>query len=51
VVLDLVRTSDCSAYDCELMALANALQVTLVTMDAKLLKAFPARAVSLAARR
>ena len=49
VVLELVRDSDCSAYDCEFIALAIKLQVKLVTMDAKLLKAFPNRAVSLAA--
>lgn len=48
-VLELVRDSDCSAYDCEFIALANKLQVKLVTMDAKLLKAFPRRAISLAA--
>jgi predicted nucleic acid-binding protein len=48
-VLDLVRGSDCSAYDCEFIALANALQVALVTMDAKLLKAFPTRTLPLAA--
>lgn len=40
-VLELVRDSDCSAYDCEFAALAMALGVKLVTMDAKLLKAFP----------
>jgi predicted nucleic acid-binding protein len=48
-VLELVRESDCSAYDCEFIALANKLQVKLVTMDAKLLKAFPKRTVPLAA--
>jgi predicted nucleic acid-binding protein len=48
-VLALVRDGDCSAYDSEFIALANKLQVKLVTMDAKLLKAFPKRAVSLAA--
>jgi predicted nucleic acid-binding protein len=48
-VLELVRDSDCSAYDCEFIALANDLQVKLVTMDAKLLKAFPKRTISLAA--
>ena len=48
-VLELVRDSDCSAYDCEFVALAIALGVKLVTMDAKLLKAFPAHAVPLAA--
>lgn len=48
-VLELVRDSDCSAYDCEFIALANKLQVKLVTMDAKLLKAFPKRTTSLTA--
>ena len=48
-VLELVRDSDCSAYDCEFIALANKLQVKLVTMDAKLLRAFPKRTISLAA--
>ncbi|HMN76106.1 MAG TPA: type II toxin-antitoxin system VapC family toxin [Burkholderiaceae bacterium] len=48
-VLELARDSDCSAYDCEFAALAMKLQVNLVTMDAKLLKAFPKHAVSLAA--
>lgn len=47
-VLELVRDSDCSAYDCEFVALAMTLGVKLVTMDAKLLKAFPTHAVSLA---
>lgn len=40
-VLELVRASDCSAYDCEFIALAETLGVRLVTMDGKLLKAFP----------
>jgi predicted nucleic acid-binding protein len=48
-VLELVRDSDCSAYDCEFVALAIRLGVKLVTMDAKLLKAFPKHAVSLTA--
>lgn len=47
-VLELVRDSDCSAYDCEFVALAIRLGVKLVTMDAKLLKAFPKHAFSLA---
>ena len=46
-VLDLVRQSDCSAYDCEFIALADKLGTSLVTLDRKLLKAFPTRAVSL----
>lgn len=49
-VLELVRASDCSAYDCEFVALAAQLDTRLVTMDKKLLRAFPARAVALAAR-
>jgi predicted nucleic acid-binding protein len=48
-VLELVRESDCSAYDCEFVALARTLGMKLVTMDAKLLKAFPGIAVALAA--
>lgn len=48
-VLELVRDSDCSAYDCEFVALAMNLGATLVTMDGKLLRAFPAQAVSLTA--
>ena len=46
-VLELVRDSDCSAYDCEFISLAMRLQTTLVTMDKKLLRAFPKRAVVL----
>jgi predicted nucleic acid-binding protein len=49
LVLELVRDSDCSAYDCEFVALAMTLGVKLVTMDAKLLKAFPGHAVALSA--
>ena len=50
-VLELVRTSDCSAYDCEFVALAVKLDTKLFTADKKLLKAFPDRAVSLIAVR
>ncbi len=50
VVLELVRDSDCSAYDCEFIALAMKLDTKLVTMDQKLLRAFPKRAVALSAR-
>lgn len=46
-VLELVRDSDCSAYDCEFVALAQRMDTKLVTMDKKVLKAFPKRAVSL----
>ena len=46
-VLRLVRDSDCSAYDCEFIALAMKLDTKLVTMDKKLLKTFSERAVAL----
>ena len=46
-VLRLTTQTPCSAYDCELAALAQRLGVPLVTLDAALLKAFPATAVSL----
>ena len=46
-VLELVRDSDCSAYDCEFVALATRLGTRLVTMDKKLLKAFPKQTYSL----
>ncbi len=46
-VLELVRDSDCSAYDCEFVALAQKLDTQLVTMDSKLLQAFPKQAVAL----
>ena len=46
-VLRLSKASGCSAYDCEFVALAEFLDVKLVTADAKLAKAFPARAALL----
>lgn len=48
-VLDLVRDSDCTAYDCEFIALAIRLGVKAATMDKKLLKAFPEHTVRLPA--
>jgi predicted nucleic acid-binding protein len=48
-VLELVRDSDCTAYDCEFVAIAMLLGVKLVTMDKKLLKAFPKHTTSLSA--
>jgi predicted nucleic acid-binding protein len=48
-VLELVRDSNCSAYDYEFIALATQMRVKLVTMDGKLLKAFPKLAVPLPA--
>lgn len=48
-VLELVRDSDCSAYDCEFIALAMKLDTSLITMDKKLLRAFPRLAIALSA--
>ena len=47
-VLGLVYESDCSAYDCEYVALAMRLGTKLVTMDGQVLSAFPDVAVNLA---
>jgi predicted nucleic acid-binding protein len=44
-VLNLVKNSTCTAYDCEFVALAQMLNVSLVTTDKKLLREFPAIAV------
>ncbi len=46
-VLELVRDSGCSAYDCEFIALAMQLDTTLVTADKKVLRTFPTRAIAL----
>ncbi|MCL2523318.1 MAG: type II toxin-antitoxin system VapC family toxin [Betaproteobacteria bacterium] len=48
-VLELVRDSECSAYDCEFVALAKQLRTRLVTMDGKVLRSFPGIAVALTA--
>jgi predicted nucleic acid-binding protein len=47
LVLELVRDSDCSAYDCEFVGLALKNNCKLVTMDKQILKAFPKIAVPL----
>jgi predicted nucleic acid-binding protein len=44
-VLELCAQSDCSAYDCEYVALARALRIPLITRDKALLAAFPDTAV------
>ena len=46
-VLHLASDSGCSAYDCEFVSLATRLSVPLVTVDRKILAAFPSIAVSL----
>jgi len=45
-VLTLVDNSNCSAYDCEFVALAHTLEIRLVTQDKKVLREFPETAVS-----
>ena len=45
-VLELVFKSSCSAYDCEYVALAQDLRAPLLTIDKKIIKAFPKVAVS-----
>ena len=46
-IIKLVLASDCSAYDCEYVALAQDLGVPLVTADKQILRAFPKIAVSM----
>jgi predicted nucleic acid-binding protein len=49
LVLDFVESSSLTAYDAELVALADALSVPLVTADKAVLKAFPDRALTMKA--
>ncbi len=46
-IMQLVNSSHCSAYDCEFVALAQYLDMTLVTADQKILREFPNVAQSL----
>ncbi len=46
-VLYYAQQSTCSAYDCEFVALAEQLGVTLVTCDSQILRDLPLRAVHL----
>jgi predicted nucleic acid-binding protein len=50
-VLRLAAQSGCTAYDCEFVALAQKLAVTLITMDRALLRAFPEMAQALVERK
>jgi len=43
----LVARSNCTAYDCEFVALADAERVQLVTADRQILREFPEVAISL----
>jgi len=45
-VLELTQASNCTAYDCEFVALAKELGVKLVTMDKQILVQFPETAIS-----
>lgn len=46
-IFDLVFKSDCTAYDCEFIALAQQLNIALVTADKQLQMRFPDSATSL----
>ena len=46
-ILELISRSDCSAYDCEFVALASQLDVPLVTADKQLKRQVPNEAKSL----
>jgi len=46
-ILELVSDSTCSAYDCEFVALAKRLNLSLFTSDKRILKDFPGIASSL----
>ena len=48
-VFELVRDSDCSAYDCEFVSVAMRLGIKLLTADKKVLKAFPEHTVAFSA--
>jgi predicted nucleic acid-binding protein len=46
-ILHLVRASQCSAYDCEFVALAQEQGISLLTADRQILRAFPKLTISL----
>ena len=46
-ILSLVASSRCSAYDCEFVALAQQLDIRLITQDEKMLTEFPETALSI----
>lgn len=46
-IFDLISKSDCTAYDCEFIALAQQLNIALVTADKQLQLRFPDLAISL----
>ena len=46
-ILDLISASNCTAYDCEYVAVAEALRVPLVTNDKQIIRNFPNIATSM----
>ena len=46
-VMELVNKSNCSAYDCEFICLAQSLKTKLITSDKQILKEFPSVAAAL----
>ncbi len=46
VVLELMASSKCTSYDCEYVALAKEMNLTLVTFDKEVLRDFPRIAIS-----
>jgi len=46
-IMQLVNTCNCSSYDCEFIALAQFLDVPLITEDKKVIREFPKIAMSL----
>ena len=46
-ILTLVNESNCSSYDCEFVALANHLNIPLITQDKKVLETFPSTATTI----
>ncbi len=46
-VLSLAASSNCSAFDCEFVALAKDLNLPLITVDKQILDQFPETAVAL----
>lgn len=46
-VIKLIDSSNCSAYDCEFIALAQHLDIPLITSDKQILNEFPDTAISI----
>jgi len=46
-IIKLIDSSKCSAYDCEFVALAQSLDVPLITSDTQIINGFPKTAISI----